>query len=289
MTISSVAFLGLGLMGTGMARNLVGAGYTVSVYNRNREKAEPFAPDARIADSPRDAVRGAQLVISMVADDVASRAVWLGEDGAIAGAEPGALLIESSTVSVGWVRELASVADERGLVLLDAPVTGSKPQAAAGELLFLVGGPAEALEIARPVLAAMSRDIVHIGPTGSGALIKLINNFLCGVQAASIAEALALIEAGGLDRQKSLDVLTNGAPGSPILRNLGARMTARDYTPQFALKLLLKDLKYAHAEGEQRGVTMDTAAGAQSVFERAVAAGYGADDMSSVVELFRDR
>ena len=289
MTISSVAFLGLGLMGTGMARNLIGAGYTVAVYNRNREKAEPFASDARIADSPRDAALGADVVISMVADDVASRAVWLGDDGALSGAEPGALLIESSTVSVAWVRELAAAADQRGFALLDAPVTGSKPQAAAGELLFLVGGSPATLERARPVLAAMSRDIAYMGPTGSGALIKLINNFLCGVQAASIAEALALIEAGGLDREKALGVLTSGAPGSPILRSLATRMTAGDYTPQFALKLLLKDLNYAYAEGEQRGIPLDTAAGAQSVFQRAVAAGYGTDDMSSVIEVFRNR
>jgi len=130
----------------------------------------------------------------MVADDNASRSMWLGELGALVGAARGTLLIESSTLAVGWVKELAAAAEARGCELLDAPVTGSKIHAPSGELSFLVGGSAAALEKARPVLAVMSRAIHHLGPTGSGALLKLINNFLCGVQAASLAEALAVIE-----------------------------------------------------------------------------------------------
>ena len=276
-------------MGGGMARNLLDAGFPLSVYNRSREKAEPFASDARVADSPRAAAEGADIIISMVSDDAASRAVWFGESGALAGAAPGALLVESSTVTVEWVRELAAAAERKGFEFLDAPVTGSKPQAAAGQLLFLVGGSTAALERARPVLAVMSRDIVHIGPTGSGALIKLINNFLCGVQAASLAEALGLVEAGGLDREKAIEILLGGAPGSPMVKTLAARMTAGDYTPQFALRLLVKDLTYAQGEGTHRGVPLTTAAAAAALFQRAVDAGRGDDDMSAVVELFRGR
>src|SRR2546423_3505318 len=195
MSQPKVAFLGLGLMGMGMATRLLEAGLSLAVYNRTASRAASLQEKgARIATSPRDAVNGAQVVVSMVADDAASRSVWLGDAGALGGVAPGTLLIESSTLSVGWVNELASLALQRGCELLDAPVTGSKPQAAAGELNFLVGGSEAALTRAHPVLSVMSKQIVHLGPTGSGALVKLINNFVCGVQLVSIAEALALIE-----------------------------------------------------------------------------------------------
>src|SRR5690606_27039347 len=157
-----IALLGLGIMGSGMARNLLTAGFSLTVYNRSRERAEPFASmAARVASTAREAAEGAEIGISMVADVPASREVLLGEDGALASVRPGTLLIESSTLTVEWVRELGDAAREAGCELLDAPVTGSKIQAAAGELLFLVGGTEAALERARPVLAAMSRDIVH--------------------------------------------------------------------------------------------------------------------------------
>ena len=173
--------------------------------------------------------------------------------------------------------------------LLDAPVTGSKSHALSGELLFLVGGSAAALELARPTLAAMSRAILHVGATGRGALLKLVNNFLCGVQAASLAEALALIERSGLDRAKSLELLTTGAPGSPLLRTLSGRMTARDYTPHFPLRLMAKDLTYALAEGRRHGLTLSTVASALELVDQAVAAGNGDVDFSALVEPLRRR
>ena len=254
-----VALIGLGLMGTGMARRLLGAGFPLTVYNRNPQRAAPLAEEgAHVAASPREAAARADVVLSMVSDDVAARAVWLGEQGALAGAARGTVLVDCSTVSVAWIEELSRAAAAAGCPLLDAPVTGSKPQAAAGELLFLVGGSADALEIARPALAVMSRAIVHVGATGAGALLKLVNNFLCGVQAASLAEAIALIEKAGLDRTKALEVLTTGAPGSPLVKTLAARMTARDYTPNFSLRLAAKDMNYAVGEGKRYGVTLST-------------------------------
>src|SRR6187401_3787768 len=146
-----VALLGLGLMGTGMARRLLGAGYPLTVHNRNPARATPLAEaGARVATSPRDAATAADVIISMVADDVASRNLWLGEGGALAGAAPGTVCIECSTVTVGWVIELAAAAREHGCEFIDAPVTGSRLQAAAGELNLLVGGAAETLERIRP-------------------------------------------------------------------------------------------------------------------------------------------
>ena len=162
-------------------------------------------------------------------------------------------------------------------------MTGSKPQAAAGELLFLVGGSAEALAAVRPVLAVMSRDIIHLGPTGSGATLKLINNFLCGVQAASLAEGMALLAASGLDKEKSVAVLAAGAPASPLLKVLTSRAAAGDFTPNFVLRLMAKDLTYAREEGARHGIPMNTAAPAIADFEKAIAAGYGEKDFSAVI------
>ena len=162
-------------------------------------------------------------------------------------------LIESSTLTVGWVRELAGAATTRGCELLDAPVTGSKTQANSGELNFLVGGPEVALEKARPALSVMGRSIVHLGPSGSGARLKLINNFLCAVQLVSLAEGLTLIERSGLDRAKALEVLHNGAPGSPMVKAMSARMVAQDYTPNFLMRLIAKDLLVMRI-GEARAI-----------------------------------
>ena len=193
------------------------------------------------------------------------------------------MAIESSTASVQWINELAAAAKQKECELLDAPVTGSKPQAAAGELLFLVGGSAEALAAVRPVLAVMSRDIVHLGPTGSGATLKLINNFLCGVQAASVAEAMALLAASGLDREKSVAVLASGAPGSPLLKVITSRAAAGDFTPNFVLRLMAKDLTYAREEGARHGIAMNTATPAIADFEKAINPGYGEKDFSAVI------
>lgn len=288
--LPSIAFLGLGLMGTGMARRLLAANFPLSVYNRNADKSAPFAAaGARVAASPHDAAASADIVISMLADDKASRALWLGDQGALGGTKSGTVLVECSTVSVGWVKDLAAAAAARGCELIDAPVTGSKPQAAAGELTFLVGGTAATLEKIRPALAVMSRAIIHLGPSGSGALLKLVNNFLCGVQAASLAEAIGLIEHAGLDRAQALEVLGTGAPGSPLLRTFAGRMTAQSYEPNFLLRLMAKDLAYAWQEGNRHSVDLKTAAAALEVFQRAVDAGLGEKDVSAVVEPFRQR
>ncbi len=285
MSKPRVAILGVGLMGSGMAGRLLSASFPLSVYNRNREKAQVFADaGAFLANSPREAAARSEIIISMLVDDGASRSVWFGDDGALAGASPGAVLIESSTVTVGWIKELAAAATRQGCELLDAPVTGSKPQAASGELRFLVGGDAKALEIARPVLSVLGNDIIHFGPNGSGAVMKLINNFMSGVQAASLAEATAFIQASGLDREKALAVLTNGAPGSPLVKLLSARAKAGDFTPNFVLRLMAKDLSYAIEEGRHHQIDLRTAAGALAVFQQAIASGYGEKDFSAVIE-----
>ncbi|HOB33321.1 MAG TPA: NAD(P)-dependent oxidoreductase [Verrucomicrobiota bacterium] len=280
-----IAFFGLGIMGSGMVRRLIAAGFPVRFHTRDPEKAAAFAAEGgRPAASPGDAVIDAEYVVSMVADDAASRATWLGPQGALAEVRRGAVLIECSTLSIGWVRELAAAAAAKGCELLDAPVTGTQSHAAAGELRFLVGGSAAALEKARPVLAAMGKSVVHMGGTGTGAMMKLVNNFLCGVQAASLAEAIGLMERSGLDREKALDVLLDGAPGSPLFKTIAARGRARDFTPVFRLRLMAKDLTYALNEGRQNGSPMTTADAALRLFREAIQAGNGEKDFSAILE-----
>ncbi|MDW5267670.1 MAG: NAD(P)-dependent oxidoreductase [Edaphobacter sp.] len=289
MEKASVALLGLGTMGSGMARNLLRGGFSLTIYNRTAAKSKAFsAQGARVAATPAEAVKGARIIISMLADDAASRQTWTGMHGALAAADSGAVLIESSTVSPAWIAELASLANARGLDLLDAPVTGSRIQAEDGQLSFLVGGSEAALAIATPVLGTMSKEIVHLGASGSGAKMKLVNNFLCGVQVASLAEGIAWLERSGLDRDKALDILKRGAPGSPLLASIATRMTSRNYDVNFLLKLMAKDLDYAHAAAAESGISLTTAANANTLFERAIMAGYGEKDMSSVVEPLRD-
>lgn len=283
MSKTNVAILGLGIMGSGMAHRLLSANFPLSVYNRNREKCIPFGDaGAFIASSPREAASRSQIVISMVGDDDASRNVWLGEEGALYGMLPGSILIECSTLGGDWIRELAATAAERGCRFLDAPVTGTKPHAASGELFFLVGGSAEAFEAAKPVFSVLGRDAVHLGPVGSGCLMKLINNFVCGVQAASFAEAVSLIEAGGLDRTKALSILTGGAPGSGIVKRIADRIAANDFTPNFALHWMAKDLSYAVRDAAAKNIPLQTAAAALAVFQQAIAAGLGEEDLSAV-------
>jgi 3-hydroxyisobutyrate dehydrogenase len=273
-----------------MAGRLLSAGFPLTIYNRNPTKAATLAgAGAKLARTPREAAANADVIISMVSDDVASREVWLGENGALSSAHAGSHLIESSTLTVKWVLELAAAAAQKGCAFLDAPVTGSKPQAAAGQLLFLVGGSADDLASVQPVLAVMGRDAIHLGPTGSGARLKLINNFLCGVQAASLAEAMSMIDAGGLDPEKAIAILTAGAPGSPLIKTISARVAAGDTDRNFILRLMAKDLGYARDEAQRSGLTSEMASAAFRVFTSAVEKGHGDEDLSAVVNSLRPK
>jgi 3-hydroxyisobutyrate dehydrogenase len=285
MSKPSVAILGLGIMGSGMAQRLLSRNFPLTVYNRNPEKSASFASaGAHVAKTPREAAARSQIIISMVSNDAASRNVWLGEDGALEGATTHAILIESSTLTTAWIHELSTKAAEHGCGFLDAPVTGTKPHAASGELVFLVGGASEVVEAARPIFSVLGRETIHLGPVASGALMKLVNNFMCGVQAASLAEALSLIHAGGLDRSAALSILTGGAPGSAIVKRVADRVMTNDYTPNFALRWMAKDLSYAVGEASGQKIPFETATAALSVFERAVDDGHGDEDFSAVAK-----
>jgi 3-hydroxyisobutyrate dehydrogenase len=285
-----IAFFGLGIMGIGMARRLLGAGYELTVYNRNASKAQPLASEgAKVAASPRDAAKGAGVLIAMLADDNASRAVWLGNNGVLAAAEKGAVALDCSTITVEWARELAGEAAKHGVALLDAPVTGTKPHAAKGELTFLVGGDASTLEKVRPVLQPMSNQIVHVGPTGSGAALKLINNYICGIQAAGLAEGVAMLQRAGLNVETALPVLANGSPGSPLVKTLATRFSSNDPTVNFLLRLMAKDMKYGVGLAEENGVDPVAGKVALETFNAAVDADYGEQDFSAVIRYVQSR
>lgn len=283
-----IAFLGLGVMGGGMARRLAAAGFPLAVWNRTASGAEPLRDlGATVASTPADAAADADVVISMLADDAASWSVWAGTAGALERIPRGAIAMECSTVSPTWVAELATLAAAKGCEAIDAPVTGSRTQAASGELQFLVGGDAAVLERVQPVLAAMARNVVHVGPAGSGARLKLINNYLCGVQAAALAEAVVLIEQSNLSLEASLGVLQNGAPGSPLVKAVSGRMASRDYAVNFKLGLMTKDLSYAIAEGQRHGVDLETARAALGRFQLASQTPWNDQDFAAVVEVLR--
>lgn len=284
----SVALLGLGAMGAGMARRLLDAGYSLTVWNRSPGPTARLAEaGAGVAASPRAAAESADVVISMVADDVASRAVWLGDDGALSGARSGAVLIESSTLSVGWVRELAGLAESRGCRFIDAPVSGSRNEAANGQLRFLAGGDRDLVGSLDEMFRVMGREVVWLGPVGSGAFVKLVNNFLAGVQVASAAQAVALVEASGVDADRVLEVLLGNPPASPLIKRMIPRMQARDFDMHFAVELMAKDLGYARAEAAALGIDLTTAAAALEAFQKAVREGCARKDMSAVVEPIR--
>lgn len=290
MTITTIALLGTGIMGSGMARQLLGAGFAVTVWNRTPARAATLvAAGASLAASPAEAAAGADCVIAMVADNAASREVWLGSAGALAAMPRGALAIDCSTLDPDWVETLAQALAEAGIDFVEAPVTGSRVQAEAGTLRFFAGGSAAAIERAHNVLDAMGTAVIHLGPAGSGAVMKLANNYASGVQAAAFAEALALIEAKGLDRAVAAGVLRTGAPGSPMVGLMAERMLADDYTPNFLIPLMIKDLGYAARLLGSVGIDSAIAKAAAARFAEAEAAGHGERDIAAVILPLRDR
>src|ERR1700686_2055509 len=250
--MTKIAFIGLGRMGHGMAVRYLDAGFEVAVFNRSKAKAEDLiARGARWATSPAAADDGADAVVTMVADDEASRAVWLGKDGAVMTAKPGTLAIECSTVSYGHALELARELRRSGLIYIDSPVTGLPDAAASGKLTLLVGAEPADLERARPYLTPLSTTIRHFGAVGNGTVYKLINNLMGAIQIAGIAEGLAIAEQAGLDMKLVLEAIETGVAGSPQVIRHSKRMVARNFAgANFTAALRHKDAAYAVALAE---------------------------------------
>ena len=279
-----VALLGLGAMGAGMAANWLAKGFALSVWNRTHAKAEALtAKGAKAAATPREAAAGADAIFAMVADDAASRSIWLGADGALAGAKSGAIAVESSTLTPDWARELAGHARAKGLGFLDAPVGGSRDAAEAGALRFFIGGDEATFAAARPAFAAVGTVMERLGSVGAGATWKLINNQLIAAQTAALAEALDVAGKAGFKPEQISALILAGAAASPIVKGKLPRMLKHDYDrTDFALYLMLKDARYAAALAGSLGAEAGMISSAAEAFARADAKGLGAKDFAAV-------
>ena len=281
-----VAFIGLGRMGHGMAGRYLDAGFEVAVWNRSQAKADDLiARGARWTASPAEAAVDADAVVTMVADDDASRAVWLGKDGAAASMKAGALAIECSTVSHGHALEMASELRTRGLIYIDCPVTGLPEAAAAGKLTLLVGADAADLEKARRYLAPLGNTIRHFGAVGSGTVFKLINNLMGAVQIASLAEGVAIAEQAGLDMNLVAEALSTGAVASPQVIRHSRRMATRDFSgASFTAALRHKDAAYAVRLAETLLPGVPVSRAALAAYEKARASAPD-DDEGKMIEI----
>jgi 2-hydroxy-3-oxopropionate reductase len=252
-----VGFVGLGIMGGGMARNLLARGHRVVAWNRSPGRLEPIiAAGALAATSPADVARQADVVMICVSDTPDVEQVVLGEDGIGEGLRQGGLVVDHSTISPAATRSLATAVGERGGRWLDAPVSGGSEGAARGTLSIMVGGDARDLERARPLLEAYGSTITHLGPVGSGQMAKLVNQALVVVTQLAVSEGLLLAEAGGLDLTATLEAVTGGAAGSWMLANRGPQMVDRDWRPGFTIDLQQKDLRLVLEAADELGVPL---------------------------------
>ena len=289
--MASIAFLGTGNMGAGMAGCLIKAGHNLTVYNRTMEKTRPLAElGATAADTPQEAAKGADAVIAMVGDDEASKAVWLGDTGALAAeTAENAMTVECSTLSHDWVLELAATAGQKGFRYIDCPVTGIPVKAAAGDLTLLVGAEAGDMETARPLLQPFSSGIIHFGPVGAGTAYKLMVNLMGAVQIAGAAEGMLIAEKAGLDPCQVADALAKGAAASPqVIRN-ARRMAAADHEQNitFSGQLRLKDTLYGLRLADKLGQQTPFGDAARDAFQTLLDEGFDKLNESKVIDVLR--
>ncbi len=285
-----VAFIGLGIMGSRMARNLLKGGHDLSVFNRTAGKSNALEQQgARVAATAADAVRGADVVFTMLANPDAVSRVARGEAGFLDAMSLGSLWVDSSTVNPSFSREMAAEASRRHLHFVDAPVAGSLPVAEKGELVFLVGAEAQDFARCEPLLRLMGKTIRHVGGVGMGTSMKMVVNMLLGTSMAAFSEALALGRALGFSQAALLDVLVGGATTAPFIAAKRARIESGSFAPEFPLRLMYKDLQLAASTAFEHGVPLPTTNAVKEVFAMAFAAGLADEDFSAVVELFREK
>jgi 3-hydroxyisobutyrate dehydrogenase len=291
--MARIAFLGLGRMGQAMATRLLEAGHSLRVYNRTAAKGAPLvARGAELADTPKAAAEGAEAIFAMVGDDRASKEVWLGKTGALAGRPVvGAFAIECSTLSQSWVQRLAPAVAKRGLRYIDCPVTGLPNMAAAGELTLFVGAAEDDLAAARPLLAPVCRDVIHFGPVGTGTSYKLIVNLMGAVQIAATAEALIAAERAGLKLDQVVEALAKGQAASPqVVRNSRLMLAGEhDRNVLFTGHLRLKDTRYGVGLARQLGVNARLGRAALQSYQQLIDKGYGDLNESKLIDALRDQ
>ncbi len=286
--MQTVAFLGLGARGSRMAQRRLGQGHTLRVWNRSPAPAEALVERGAVrAATPREAAAGADVVISIVSDDSAARSVWLdAETGACAGLSRGALAVESSSVTPAWILELGGAVRAAGADLVDAQVTGSRPQAEAGQLIYMIGGEEGGFERAREILKPLGGAFYHIGPLGKGSTFKLAVNALFAAQLASVAELLAMLARNGIDEHAAVETLTHFPTLSPAMAGNARLMVERRTSPLFTIDLMAKDLGYALEVARAAGAQAPIVEASHNVFEAARDKGFGDKNISALRLLY---
>lgn len=285
--LKSIGFIGLGTMGAPMASNLLRAGYPVTVYNRTASKAAPLTElGATVAASPQEAAAGADVVITMVSNDDSIIEVYEGDNGVLAGIRSGTTVIDCSTISPALVQRLAKQIAALGGSFLDAPVTGSSPAAIDGTLVFMVGGSAETLSQVTDLFDTMGKKLLHMGDNGSGAVAKLAHNTIVGINNLALAEGFAIAAKSGLPADRFLELVQLGSAGSKAAELKGRKIIEHDFTNQFSLALMLKDLKLASSLTDGSGIPAPMLNLAKSLFQAGQTQGFGDEDLSSIVKVY---
>lgn len=281
-----IAFLGLGIMGSRQAANVAAAGFPLTVWNRTAATAREFAErhGAELASSPAEAARASDIVVTMVVDGAQVESVLLGSGGVVEGAHEGLLCVDMSTIAPAETRRIGARLADRGVAMLDAPVTGSSPRAADATLTIMAGGEPGDFERARPLLEAMGELIVHVGPLGQGEMLKLINNSVAAANTSVVGQALLVAQATGVDLDALVRVLAAGSGGSTVLELKSGPMREHDYTTLFKLEHMLKDVRLCLEEAQAASVPFPAAAEARELLNAAMARGHAADDFAALIE-----
>jgi len=285
----TIGFIGLGIMGKPMARNLLKAGYPLIVHSRSRPPVDELAREgAKTATNPREIAAQADVIITMLPDSPDVEAVYTGEHGIFVGAKPGALLIDMSTISPVVARRLAADAEQRGCTMLDAPVSGGEAGAIGATLSIMIGGKTSAVERAMPVFQKLGKNVVHIGEAGAGQIAKAANQIVVGVTIAAVSEALVFAAKAGVDPAKVRDVLLGGFAQSKVLDAHGLKMLERNFKPGFRIRLHEKDLKIALASGSEYGAPLMVTSIVAQMMAALKATGRGDLDHAGLVTLVEE-
>ncbi|MDX9827959.1 MAG: NAD(P)-dependent oxidoreductase [Spirochaetia bacterium] len=287
--MKTIAILGLGNMGINIAAGILKAGYELRVYNRSKGRdGELVKNGAKSASSPAEAVRGADAVVSVVGDDEASRAMWLGDQGALAAASPGCCIVECSTLSLAWVQELSTLAHEHSLRFADAGLGGGPGSIPGGTMNLFVGAEQATFDAVQPLLASFSKQQFRFGLPGAGMAYKLINNMMIDVQVSALVEALAMMEKAGIDMAEAEKAMMNGSFSSPAVTSNIKGLMAKSYEPvSFQLRWMRKDADYMNRFTDEKGMKLPVAAAARALLEEAAAKGWSSRNWTVIRELYK--
>jgi 2-hydroxy-3-oxopropionate reductase len=284
----TIGFIGLGLMGKPMARNLLKAGFPLVVWNRTASRAEDLVREgAKLGASPAATATQADVLITIVSDPPAVEKILWGADGALLALRRGSVLIDSSTISPELARRAASACEERGVGYLDAPVTGGTWGAEKGELVFMVGGKSETLEKAKPVLEAMGKKIFHLGPNGAGQTVKLAMNLILALQVEALAEALALVTHAGVEGERLVEVMQASMARAAVLDVKAPLILKNEYPPSFPLRLMHKDIRLALELARQEGIALPAATASYATYSAVKDASKDDPDYAAVARFWQ--